>query len=137
MFTVKKRINFYDCDPAGILFYANLFQISHSVYEEMINSFKLKESYWHNPDFAVPIIKTNGEYLKPFKPGDEVKINVSVTLLKESSFELTYEWINSNQEIAATARTVHVFVDKKNWKKIPVIDEIIKALDSHRRDYNL
>jgi YbgC/YbaW family acyl-CoA thioester hydrolase len=137
MFTVKKRINFFYCDPAGILFYAKLFEISHSVYEEMIDSFKLKESYWHNPVFAVPIIKTNGEYLKPFRPGDEVKINLSVTLLKESSFELTYEWVNSNGEIAASARTVHVFVEKKNWTKTQITGEIVKSLESHRRDYNL
>ena len=137
MFTVKRRINFYDCDPAGILFFAKLFEISHSVYEEMIDSFKLNLNYWNNEKFAVPIIKTNGEYLKPLKPGDEIKINLSVTLLKENSFELTYDWVNSAGEIMATARTVHVFVDKREWKKVSIPDEINKKLESHQRDYNL
>ena len=137
MFTVKRRINFYDCDPAGILFFAKLFEISHSVYEEMIDSFKFNMNYWNNEKFAVPIIKTNGEYLKPLKPGDEIKINLSVTLLKENSFQLTYEWVNSGGEIAATARTVHVFVDKSKWKKVSIPDEINKKLESHQGDFNL
>jgi 1,4-dihydroxy-2-naphthoyl-CoA hydrolase len=137
MFNLKRKINFYDCDPAGILFYARLFEINHSVYEEMINSFKLKESYWFNDKFVVPIIKTDGAYFKPLKGGETVSINLSVTLLKENSFELTYEWTDEAGDLAAKARTVHVFVDKKRWKKIPIYEDIIKGLESHQRDYNL
>lgn len=137
MFTVKRKINFFDCDPAGILFYARLFEINHSVYEEMIDSFKLKANYWFSDKFVVPIIKTDGAYFKPLKGGETVTINLSVTLLKENSFELTYEWIDESGDLAAKARTVHVFVDKKRWKKIPIFEEITKGLESHQRDYNL
>jgi YbgC/YbaW family acyl-CoA thioester hydrolase len=137
MFTIKRRINFYNCDPAGILFYAKLFEISHSVYEEMIDSFKLKENYWSNDKFVVPIIKTDGAYFKPLKAGENISINLSVTLLKNNSFELTYEWINNSGELVAKARTVHVFVDKKRWKKIPIYDDIVRGLESHQRDVNL
>ena len=72
MFTVKRKINFYDCDPAGILFYARLFEINHSVYEEMINSFKLKESYWFNDKFVVPIIKIVPNWLINFVASKKV-----------------------------------------------------------------
>jgi YbgC/YbaW family acyl-CoA thioester hydrolase len=137
MFTVKRKINFYDCDPAGILFYARLFEINHSVYEDMINSFKLKENYWSVDKYVVPIIKTDGAYFKPLRAGETVTINLSVTLLKENSFELTYEWRDNSGELAAKARTVHVFVDKNKWKKVPISEEINKGLESHRRDYNL
>lgn len=137
MFTIKRKINFYDCDPAGILFYAKLFEISHSVYEEMINSFKLKKNYWTNDEFVVPIIKTDGAYFKPLRAGDSVSINLTVTLRKENSFELTYEWIDKSGELAAKARTVHVFVDKKRWVKIPIYEEIVTGLESHQRDVNL
>ena len=137
MFTAKRKINFYDCDPAGILFYAKLFEINHSIYEEMINSFKLNENYWFNQKFVVPIIKTDGAYFKPLKAGATITINLSVTLIKENSFELTYEWRDSSGELAAKARTVHVFVDKNKWKKIPIFEDIVKGLESHRRDYNI
>lgn len=137
MFTIKRKINFYDCDPAGILFYAKLFEISHSVYEEMINSFNLKKNYWNNDEFVVPIIKTDGAYFKPLRAGETISINLTVTLRKENSFELTYEWINKSGELAAKARTVHVFVDKNRWVKIPIYADIEKGLESHQRDVNL
>jgi YbgC/YbaW family acyl-CoA thioester hydrolase len=137
MFKVKRRINFYDCDPAGILFYAKLFEINHSVYEELINSLNIKENYWQSDNFVVPIIKTDGEYLKPLTAEDQVSINISVTLLKDNSFELTYEWFNIEGELVAKARTVHVFLDKNSWKKIHIPEELKISLQSHQRDYNI
>ena len=137
MFTVKRRINFYDCDPAGILFYAKLFEINHSIYEELIESFDLNNDYWKSETFVVPIIKTDGEYLKPVNAEDQISINLSVTLLKESSFELTYEWFDYGGEIVAKARTVHIFLDRKSWKKIHIPEEIRNGLQPHRRDYNI
>lgn len=137
MFTIKKKINFYDCDPAGILFYARLFEINHSVYEQLIDSLNLKENYWQNDIIVVPIIKTDGEYLKPVKAGDLISINLSVTHLKLNSFELTYEWFKSGEEIVAKARTVHVFLNKKSWKKVHIPEEIKTGLQSHQRDYNI
>ena len=137
MFTIKRKINFYDCDPAGILFYAKLFEISHSVYEEMINSFKLKKNYWINDEFVVPIIKTDGAYFKPLRAEAIVTINLTVTNRKENSFELTYEWLDVSGELAAKARTVHVFVNKQKWVKIPIYEDIVRGLESHQRDVNL
>jgi YbgC/YbaW family acyl-CoA thioester hydrolase len=137
MYTLKRRLNFFDCDPAGILFYAKLFEINHSIYEALIDSFNLNSEFWHSNIFVVPIIKTDGEYLKPVKAGDFISINLSVTLLKGKSFELTYEWFNSNGEIVTKARTVHVFLDKKSWKKIHIPEEIKTGLQSHQRDYNI
>ena len=61
----------------------------------------------------------------------------AVTLLKKNSFELTYEWFNAEGEIVTKARTVHVFLDKKNWSKINIPKEIKTGLQSHQRDYNI
>lgn len=131
MFTKKIRINFYDCDPAGILFYANLFKISHSAYEELIDSFKLKKNYWQNDEYSVPIIKTEGEFFKPLRSGNVITIQLSVSKLKAHSFELSYDWFNEKNELAAKAKTVHVFVNKKTWKKKVINEQIKKGLSVH------
>ena len=131
MFSYKKKVNFYDCDPAGILFYGRIFEICHSAYEELIRSFSLTSNYWNNEDYAVPIIRTEGEYLLPLKPGDEVTIEIIVSRLKESSFELSYVCKNANGEITNQVKTVHIFVDRKKWKKVPIIDEVRSGLQLH------
>ena len=131
MITIKTKINFYDCDPAGILFYGRIYQLSHEAYETMIESFNLRESYWTNENFIVPIIHSEAKYRKPLRAGETVEIEITVTILKESSFELTYLFKNRKGEITNNVRTVHVFVNKADWKKMKITDEIKEGLCSH------
>ena len=132
MFKQKIRINFYDCDPAGILFYANLFKFAHKAYEELIESFKLREGYFDNLNFVVPIIHTEGNYFIPMKPGDKIEVSVYVSQIRNSSFELTYNFSNGNSNTHAQVKTVHVFVDKVSFGKINVPAEILKNLEANR-----
>jgi len=131
MFTIKRRINFYNCDPAGIMFYGNIFFFCHSAYENLISSFNLAIDYWNNDDFVVPIIHSSADYLKPLVNGDEIDIEINVTQLKDSSFELSYACMNQKGELCAEVKTVHVFINKQTWKKTKMDDEIEKGLRSH------
>jgi YbgC/YbaW family acyl-CoA thioester hydrolase len=131
MLTIKRRINFYNCDPAGILFYGNIFFFCHSAYEELISSFNLKINYWQNDEFVVPIIKSTADYLKPFKHGDELTIEVSATELRESSFELNYKCSNQSGDVCAEVKTVHVLIDKKTWQKKELTPELKDGLKNH------
>ena len=132
MHKLKKRISFYDCDPAGILFYGRIFEICHSAYEDLIRSFNLTSDYWNNEEYAVPISHTEGEYMLPLRPGDEVTVEVTVSVLKESSFELSYTCRDSKGDVTNQVKTVHIFVDKKKWKKTPVIEEVRSGLQRHK-----
>jgi len=80
MYTSKRKINFYDCDPAGILFYAKIYELCHSIYEGMIQSFDLKEDYWTNEDYIVPIIHSEATYHKPLVYNSFVEIQLSVRI---------------------------------------------------------
>ena len=131
MLTIKKKINFFDCDPAGILFYGNIFFFCHSAYEELISSFNLNTNYWQNDEFVVPIIKSNADYQRPFKCGDEITIELNTTDLRESSFELNYKCINLSGDLCAEVNTVHVLIDKKTWQKKELTPEIKDGLKNH------
>lgn len=129
MFKTTKKINFYDCDPAGILFYGRVYELCHSAYEELIASFNLKEDYWNNDEYVVPILKSEAHYHKPMKYGEIISIEVAVLNLKSSSFELEYELKNGAGEKCTVVRTVHVFVDKATWKKVQIKDKIKSGLN--------
>ena len=131
MFSIKKRINFYDCDPAGIFFYARIYELCHSVYEEMIESFNLKEDYWTNENFIVPILKSEASYHKPIKYGETVSVEISVNNLRTSSFELNYEVKNDKNELCAKIKTVHIFIDKKTWMKKEIAEGVKSGLQKH------
>jgi 1,4-dihydroxy-2-naphthoyl-CoA hydrolase len=129
MFIHKIKINFFDCDPAGILFYARVFQICHSAYEAMIQSFALKEDYWNNSDYVVPISSSEAKYHKPIKYDDTITTELTVEQIKSSSFELGYICKNESGEVCVKVKTIHVFVDKQTWKKREINKEVKAGLE--------
>ena len=131
MFSVEKRINFYDCDPAGILFFARIYEICHSAYEEMIQSFNLREDYWTNENFVVPILKSEASYHKPIKYGKMITVEIVVGNLRDSSFELNYEIKNDKYEVCTKVKTVHIFVDKNKWKKTEIVEGVKEGLQKY------
>ena len=128
MYTSKRKINFYDCDHAGILFYAKIYELCHSVYEGMIQSFDLKEDYWMNEDYIVPIIHSEATYHKPLVYNSFVEIQLSVSSISTSAFKLAYACKNENGELCVEVLTTHVFVDKKTWKKKQIKDDVKSGL---------
>ncbi len=128
MFTSKRKINFYDCDPAGILFYAKIYELCHSVYEEMIQSFNLKENYWANDDYVVPIIHSEATYHKPLVYNSFATIELSVESISSSAFKLSYTCKNENGDLCVKVKTTHVFVDKKSWKKKSIKEDVRAGL---------
>ena len=124
MFEVKRKINFYDCDAAGILFYARIYELCHSAYEEMIQGFNLKEDYWANEDYVVPIIHSEATYHKPLVYNSFVEIELSVIHLGTSAFKLSYNCKNEDGILCVEVETTHVFVDKKTWKKKAIKEDV-------------
>lgn len=131
MFSIRKKINFYDCDPAGILFYGRIYELCHTAYEAMIAGFNLEEDYWSNNDYVVPIIHSEAKYRKPLTYGQTVTVELKVTNLKNSSFELQYECKNEKGDLCAEVKTVHVLIDKTTWKKKPLPAHIKKSLTKY------
>ncbi len=124
MFKTNTRIKFHDCDPAGILFFGRVYELCHFAYEEMISGFHLAEDYWSNDEYIVPVIKSEAHYHQPMRYGEEISIEISVKTLKSSSFELEYLLKNRDAVECVLVNTVHVFVDKKTWKKKAMKKEI-------------
>ena len=131
MFLYKVKINFFDCDPAGILFYGRIYEVCHAAYEAMISSFSLNENYWNNDKYVVPIISSSAKYRVPVNYKDTLTVEINVITLKNSSFELEYTCKNQIGQICVEVKTVHVFVDRTSWKKTELTNEIREGLKKH------
>jgi len=131
MFVHNVKINFFDCDPAGILFYGRIYEVCHEAYEAMIDSFALKENYWNNKEYIVPIISSSAKYSIPVNFKNTITVEITVSTLKVSSFELSYTCKNEEGHVCVEVKTVHVFIHKTMWKKKELTKEIRKGLQSH------
>jgi len=131
MFAVKIKTYFFDADPAGIIFYGNLFKYLHSAYEDFMKSLNMKRNYFFDEEYVLPILQTEADYISPIKVGDELTIKIQVSKMKKSSFELSYKIYKQNNDLAATAKTVHVCVTKSNFKKSELPKELNDKLKKH------
>lgn len=131
MYTYSTRVNFYDADGAGILFFGNIFRIIHSAYEDFINKGNFSRNYFSDEQYAIPIIHTGADYIKPIFPNSNIVVKVSLQEVKTSSFIFLYEIYDEKDELLARCTTVHVFVEKMKWNKTNIPQEVRDHLNLH------
>ena len=132
MFTAKRRIEFGMCDAAGILFFANIFKLMHSVYEEFIISGKLENNYFNHNYIAVPLVNATADYYKPIDMHEIIDVQVLVENIGDSSFKLKTEFYSKKKELKAVVKTTHVFIDKRNMKKRKISDDFLEMLKDNK-----
>ncbi len=130
MYVSKKIIAFFDADPAGIMFFGNLFRYIHTVYEEMLNSSDTGINYFSHNKIVLPITHTEADYIAPFFMHEAIEIKIRVSSLRTSSFELSYQIFGKDNKLKATAKTVHVCVKKSDMQKCNLPDELMSFLVS-------
>jgi 4-hydroxybenzoyl-CoA thioesterase len=91
--TRKTRIEWGDCDPAGIIFYARYFEIfdvsTTMLVERAIGMKKIE--YLKAYDFlGHPLVETRAKFRLPTRFGDEVEIVTSVVACGRSSFKIEH-----------------------------------------------
>lgn len=124
-FSFAHRVQFSEADPAGISFFANVYRWHHEAYEAWITD-ELGIDYrkWFlSKDVAIPLRKSEAEYLGPFVPGRSVRIDLKITKLGTSSFTLESQQFNDKGTLCATVSTVHVFMDAKTGQKLEIPPE--------------
>jgi 4-hydroxybenzoyl-CoA thioesterase len=91
--TRKMRIEWGDCDPAGIIFFARYFEffdVSTTMLIERALGMK-KIAYLKAYNFAGhPLVETRGRFLLPTRFGDEVTIDSAVVGCGRSSFKIEH-----------------------------------------------
>ncbi len=128
MFESKKIVAFFDADPAGIMFFGNMFRHIHSVYEEFLSYVHPEKDYFNHKKLVFPIIHTEADYSTPFYLHEEMTIKIHVSKLKTSSFEISYNIYGKNNKLKATAKTVHVCVKKTDMHKCELPIELTSYL---------
>jgi len=91
--TRSVRIEWGDCDPAGIIYYPRylaFFDASTSALIERALGMK-KRDYLKAYDFTGhPLVRTHCRFLAPTRFGDDVKIETTVTDIRRSTFDVRH-----------------------------------------------
>lgn len=130
LFSISRRIQFSEADPAGISFFANVYRWHHEAYEAFVTDhLRIEYGKWFlSKDVAVPIRKSEAEYFGPFHPGRTARIDFHISKLGSSSFTAESKIYNEKLVLCSTVQTVHVFMDIKSGTKVEVPAEFRKLL---------
>ncbi len=133
--THKTRIEWGDCDPAGIIFYAryfDIFDVSTTILLERAMGMK-KSEYLKAYDFlGHPLVSTRGRFLRPTRYGDEVEIATAVVECGRSSFKIEHRLALAGAAMAEGYET-RVWVvrdphDPRHMKAQPIPAEVVARL---------
>jgi 4-hydroxybenzoyl-CoA thioesterase len=120
--TRKTRIEWGDCDPAGIIFFAryfDIFDVSTTVLLERALGMK-KIEYLKTYNFTGhPLVETRARFLLPTRFGDDVSIDTAVVGCGRSSFKIEHR-LTHNGALAVEAFETRVWVrrDPNNAKRM-------------------
>ena len=104
------RIEWGDCDPAGIIFYPRYFEIfdaSTAMLFEAKLGFTKFEMFKNLPFSGWPLVRTHARFIKPTRFGDDVEV-ASTIAFGRSSFDVEHK-LTLNGELCVECS------DKRVW----------------------
>jgi 4-hydroxybenzoyl-CoA thioesterase len=127
--TRKVRIEWGDCDPAGIIFYPRYFDIFDAstalIFERALGVTKFQ--MFKTLEFAgFPLVRTRARFLKPTRFGDDVVVGSKISFGR-SSFDVEHR-LSLNSEICAECSEKRVWVVRDadgRLKSHPVPDAVL------------
>jgi len=124
------RIEWGDCDPAGIIFYPRYFEIfdaaTAALFERALGLTKFQQL--KHFDFAgYPLAKTRAKFIRPTRFGDDVTVDSSIKFGR-SSFEVEHR-LSLNGAVCVECSETRVWVVRDpstgGIKAQPVPDEVL------------
>jgi len=133
--TRKMRVEWGDCDPAGIIFYPRYFEffdVSTTVLIERALGMK-KIEYLRAYDFAgYPLVEIRAKFRQPTRFGDDVEIESALVACGRSSFKIEHR-LTLAGVLAAEGTETRVWVgrdpaDPTRIKSRPIPAEVVARL---------
>jgi 4-hydroxybenzoyl-CoA thioesterase len=120
--TRTTRVEWGDCDPAGIIFYVryfDFFDVSTTVLLERALGMKKIEYLKAYNFLGHPLAETRAKFRLPTRFGDEVSIETTIVHIGRSSFKLEHRLINQGAlAVEGTETRVWVVRDPADPKRI-------------------
>lgn len=131
------RIEWGDCDPAGIVFFPRYFAMFDSCTTSMFSQAlgMSKFDFIKHYKFAgYPMVDTRARFLKPTKFGDDVVIETTVTEFRRSSFDVRHR-LSHKGELAVECLDTRVWAardpnDPDKIKSAPIPEDVIAKFNA-------
>jgi 4-hydroxybenzoyl-CoA thioesterase len=122
VFTLERRIRFSHCDPAGIVYFVNFFDMINAVVEDWFGeAMGLPFQDMHiTRRVGFPIVDTQCEFIGPCHLGDLLVLELAIGRLGRSSIEFRIKGrVGQEEKLRARHKVAMVALDTFRATPIP------------------
>lgn len=132
MFEYKIKVRIFDTDPAGLIFFANIFRISHIVFEEFLNKNNISITDLMLKLKLFPVaVHSEADYLKGIHLGDLLIIRANVTKITKSTFIMQYIFYRDDSEPVAIVKSRHAAISPDTGHSIRLPEILLSVLKKY------
>jgi 4-hydroxybenzoyl-CoA thioesterase len=120
-FSRERLIRFSHCDPAGIVYFVNFFDMVGGVVEDWFReAIGLPFQQMHlERRLGFPIVNTGCEFFRPARLGDTLALELSIAKLGRSSIEFVVRGsVGGEDKFLARHKVALVSLD--TWRALPI-----------------
>ncbi|WP_431281699.1 acyl-CoA thioesterase [Humitalea sp. 24SJ18S-53] len=127
------RVRFSDCDPAGIVFFANWFTFANAAIEDWFDhALNVDFHDLHGPRrTGTGFAHAEADYFAPGMMGDRITLTPLITRIGGASYSLTVHIHRGETELARLS-LVTATTDLDARRAIPIPDDLRAALVAYR-----
>lgn len=121
-FTTQRLIRFAHCDPAGIVFFVNFFEMISGIVEDWFReALGLPFQAMHlEQRLGFPIVSTGCEFYRPCHLGDTLTLELSIARLGRSSIEFEIRGkVGGDEKFRARHKVAMVSLEGFRSMRIP------------------
>jgi 4-hydroxybenzoyl-CoA thioesterase len=132
-FSTRITVRFGDTDPAGLVYYPNIFHYFHIALEEFFGA-RCGITYQRlvaDERIGFPTVKTETEFFAPIIYGDEVDVEIHVSRTGNSSATFEYAARRAGDAtLCARSTQVHVAMNLDTCRPVSIPEKYRLAFDA-------
>jgi len=133
----RQRVSFGDCDPAGIVFYPNMFRWMDAAFHDYLRSFGGHAKICHDLGaIGIGAMNANASFRSPLRDGDELKIRLSMGETRNKSQVIIYKGLVGDQVAFDGSETRALFVKAGQGISVADVGSLLAILSGPRRPKN-
>jgi len=132
VFVTEHLVRFSHCDPAGIVYYPDFFDLQHAAMEDWF-----REGLQHpmpemirNERLGVPTVSIQCDFSKPLSMGDILRWEVRVQRLGRASVQLSYTGKKGDVQHLKIVQTI-AFMDLDKQVAVPIPEALRPRIEAY------
>ncbi|MDH4095125.1 MAG: acyl-CoA thioesterase [Betaproteobacteria bacterium] len=121
-FATERKIRFSHCDPAGIVYFVNFFDMVNGIVEDWFAGavgFDFEELHIQRR-VGFPIVNTGCEFFRPCHLGDRLELELQIARLGNSSIEFAVTGrVGGDEKFRARHKVALMSLDSQRAMPIP------------------